>query len=385
MEKILEVNGISFRVRVDGPTNAPWLVLINSLSTTLEMWEDQIPAFAGHFQVLRYDQRGHGSTSSPDGPYTIDDLGNDVIGILNALRIDKAFFCGVSLGGMISLWLGAHAKNRVEKIVAACTSANFAPPEFWRDRANLVRRDGVVSLYEGLLSRWFTSEIDKRNPRAKDLLMNMLSTCDQEGYAKVCEALRDADLTDDVKNISCPALIIAGSADPAAPPTKAFYLNQAIANSSLYVISDASHLANLEQPDIFTDIVIEHMVGSAKTRGIKVRREVLSDAHVDRAIANATDFTAPFQDFISRYAWGEIWNRPGLDRKSRSIVTLTTLVALGHLNEFSFHIPAAIRNGLSKNEISEILIQCGIYAGVPAANSAFAKANEILRDIDDVK
>lgn len=191
-------------------------------------------------------------------------------------------------------------------------------------------------------------------------------------------------MTDDVKDITCPTLIIAGSADPAAPPAMAFSLNQAIANSSLFVISDASHLANLEQPDIFSDLVIEHLVGSAKTRGIKVRREVLSDAHVDRAIANTTEFNASFQDFISRYAWGEIWNRPGLDRKSRSIVTLTTLVALGHLNEFSFHIPAAIRNGLSKNEISELLIQCGIYAGVPAANSAFAKANEILQEIDDV-
>lgn len=380
--KIFEINGTSFRVRIDGPIGSPPLLLINSLSTTLEMWDGQIAALTAHFRVIRYDQRGHGETSSPAGPYTIDDLGQDALRILDSLGIRETSVCGVSLGGIISFWLAINAPERVNSVVAACTSANFAPAEFWAERANNVRKFGTESLYEGLLQRWFTPEVDQRNPNAKDLLKKMISSCDSEGYASVCAALGSADLRDQLARIDAPTLIIAGADDPATPPSVASSLFESIPNASLVVLPNASHLANMEQPDLFIDAVLGHFVTSPKTRGMKVRTEVLGADHVARAIANTTEFTAPFQDFISRYAWGEIWNRPGLDRRSRSIVTLTTLVSLGHLNEFSFHIPAALRNGLTKDEIMEILIQCGVYAGVPAANSAFAKANEILNSLE---
>lgn len=380
--KIIQINGTTFKVRIDGPVGSPPLLLLNSLSTTLEMWDDQIASLSGHFRVIRYDQRGHGETSAPSGPYTIDDLGQDALGILDSLEIDKASLCGVSLGGMISFWLAINAPDRVKSVVASGTSANFAPPEFWTERANNVRTNGAESLYEGLLQRWFTPEVDFKNPTAKPLLKRMLSSCDSEGYASVCEALGSANLRDQLSVIGAPTLIMTGSEDPAAPPSMALELFEAIPNASLVVLPNASHLANLEQPDLFIDAVLGHLVSSPKTRGMKVRTEVLGADHVSRAVANTTEFTAAFQDFISRYAWGEVWNRPGLDRRSRSIVTLTTLVSLGHLNEFSFHLPAALRNGLTKEEIMEILLQCGVYAGVPAANSAFAKANEILNSFE---
>lgn len=382
-EKQIEVNGVTFRVKIDGPESAPNLLLINSLSTTLEMWDEQIPILAGHFRVIRYDQRGHGGTSSPHGPYSIDDLGGDALAILQELKIASVSLCGVSLGGMVALWLGLNRPQIVERIVAACTSANFAPKEFWTQRAENVLANGVDSLYDNLLSRWFTPQIEQRNAKAKSLLRTMLSSCTTEGYAAVCGALGDADLRDDLPKITAPTLFIAGAEDPATPPHIAAELFESVPTSSLTVIPGASHLANIEQPERFVEAVLQHLVGPAKTRGMKVRTEVLGAAHVEKATSNKTEFTAPFQDFISRYAWGEIWTRPGLDRKSRSMVTLSTLVALGHLNEFSFHIPAALRNGLSREEILEVLMQCAIYAGVPAANSAIAKANEILQTIDD--
>ncbi len=378
----VDVNGVSFRVRVDGPEGAPWLLMLNSLSTTYEMWDEQIPSLSGHYRVIRYDQRGHGGTSSPAGPYSIEDLGRDALGLLDALGAEKVSLVGLSLGGMISMWLAANAPGRIEKMVIACTSANFAPPEFWTDRAAHVRARGTLELYGSLLERWFTGQIDVRNPRAKELIKSMLNSCDPEGYASICEALGAADLRPQLESIMCPTLVIAGAFDPASPPSTALALFEAIQGASLSVIPDASHLANLEQPDLFIDAVLEHLIGSPKTRGMKVRTEVLGSQYVAAANSRKTEFTAPFQDFISRYAWGEIWTRPGLDRRSRSLVTLSVLVSLGHLGELAFHIPAALRNGLTREEIMEVLIQCGVYAGVPAANSAFAKADEILKSLE---
>ncbi len=378
----LKIRGNDFRVRIDGAEGSPWLLMLNSLSTTYEMWDEQIPALAGHFRVVRYDQRGHGGSDAPDGPYSIDDLGMDALALLDEIGADRASICGLSLGGMISMWLAVHAPERIERMAIACTSANFAPKEFWEERAASVRSGGTAGLYEGLLQRWFTSEIDSRNPRAKEMIRSMLDSCDPQGYANICEALGSADLRTVLPEISCPTLVLAGAMDPASPPSTAFSIHQAIAGSSLVVIPEASHLANLEQPDLFIDAVMAHLVGSPKTRGMKVRTEVLGSRYVAEANSRKTEFTAPFQDFISRYAWGEIWTRPGLDRRSKSMVTLAILVALGHTNELSFHIPAALRNGLTREEIMEVLMQCGVYAGVPAANSAFAKANEILQSLE---
>ncbi|MDA8081968.1 MAG: 3-oxoadipate enol-lactonase [Actinomycetota bacterium] len=378
----LDVNGVSFKVRIDGSESAPWLMMLNSLSTTYEMWDEQIPNLSGYFRVIRYDQRGHGGTSSPTGPYSIEDLGRDALGLLDALGAEKVSLVGLSLGGMISMWLAANAPQRIEKMVIACTSANFAPPEFWTDRAVHVRDNGTMQLYGSLLERWFTNQIDVRNPRARELVKSMLNSCNPEGYASICEALGLADLRAQLGSITCPTLVIAGALDPVSPPSTALSLFEAIQGASLSVIPDSSHLANLEQPDLFIDAALEHLIGSAKTRGIEVRTEVLGSQHVAEANSRTTEFTAPFQDFISRYAWGEIWARPGLDRRSRSLVTLSILVSLGRLGELSFHLPAALRNGLTREEIMEVLIQCGVYAGVPAANSAFAQANEILKSLE---
>ncbi len=384
-ETTLNIRGINFRVRIDGAEGSPWLLLINSLSTTCAMWDEQIPTLSGHFRVIRYDQRGHGGTASPNGPYSIELLGSDALALLDAIGSEKASVCGLSLGGLIAMWMAINVPERIEKTVLACTSPNFGPREFWMDRAASVREGGTAILYESLLQRWFTAEIDARNSRAKEIVKEMLDSCNPEGYASVCEAIGSTDLRSELRKIISPTLVVAGALDPVCSPSMALSIQESINGSSLQVIANASHLANLEQPDVFIDAVMSHLSGSPKTRGMSVRTEVLGSRYVAEASAKRTEFTASFQDFISRYAWGEVWARPGLDRRTRSMITLAILVSRGNLDELAFHIPAALRNGLKREEIMEVFIQCGVYAGVPAANSAFAKANEILQSLEWVE
>ena len=201
------------------------------------------------------------------------------------------------------------------------------------------------------------------------------------------------DLRHRLGAIRAPTLVIGGADDPAPPPEHAELVHSSISKARLVIIDRAAHLANVEQPEALTRAVLDHLdplaegrteelSDSAHKRGMRVRREVLGDDHVDGAITRTTDFTADFQDLITRYAWGEIWTRPGLDRRTRSCITLTALVALGRFEELEMHVAAARRNGLSVEEIKEVLLHSAIYCGVPAANSAFAVAQRILADLD---
>jgi 3-oxoadipate enol-lactonase/4-carboxymuconolactone decarboxylase len=210
----------------------------------------------------------------------------------------------------------------------------------------------------------------------------MLAATDDERYAACCEAIGAMDQRSLLSAITAPALVIAGASDPVTPPAAALALHEAIAGSSLVVIAGAAHLANLEQPDAFTNAVVDHLIGTAAERGRRTRRQVLGDQHVDRSDARTTPFTQPFTDLITRYAWGDIWTRPGLDRRTRSCITLAMLAALGRSDELALHVRAARTNGLTNDEIGEVLLQSAIYAGVPAANTAFAVAQRALAELD---
>jgi 3-oxoadipate enol-lactonase/4-carboxymuconolactone decarboxylase len=366
--------------RVDGPEAAPLLVLANSLGTTSDMWEPQLPVLTGRFRVLRYEHPGHGGAPSGPGPYTIEQLAGGVLALLDALGEQRASMCGLSLGGMVAMWLAAHQPERIDRLVLCCTAPRLAPPEQWLARAATVRASGTDVLLDTLLGRWFTPDFLERRPDVPRLLAAMLAATDPEGYAGCCEAIAAMDQRDDLASITAPTLILAGEADPVAPPATALDMHQRVAGSSLVVLPDAAHLANVEQPERFTAAIVDHLAGPQLERGRRVRREVLGDAHVDRSEAALTTFTAPFQDLISRYAWGEIWTRPGLDRRTRSSITLAMLVALGRFDELALHVRAARRNGLSPDEIGEVLLQAAIYCGVPAANTAFAVAQRTLAE-----
>jgi len=377
---------------LQGPEDAPVLMLSNSLGTTLRMWDEQAPKLLTRFRLLRYDHRGHGGSPIPPGPYTIEDLGWDVLALLEQLGIERFSFCGLSLGGMVGMWVAGEAPERIDRLVLCCTSARFAPDTF-DSRARTVREHGVAEIADAVLERWFTPAFRASQHDVVEWAKRMLLETPAEGYAGCCEAVRDAELSGRLGDIRAPTLVIAGADDPAAPPEQAELICDSIPEARLVVLEQAAHLANVEQPKALTQALLDHLDPGGQEahrpvsdpvhdRGMRVRREVLGDEHVDAAIARTTEFTADFQDLITRYAWGEIWTRPGLDRRTRSCITLTALVALGKLEELEMHVRAALRVGLTVDEIKEVLLQSAIYCGVPAANSAFATAQRVLANLD---
>jgi 3-oxoadipate enol-lactonase/4-carboxymuconolactone decarboxylase len=357
---------------LEGPVLAPVVMLSSSLGTTLDMWDAQADALTDEFRVLRYDHRGHGGSPAPPGPYTVGELAGDVLALLDELGIESVTFVGLSLGGAVGMTLALRAPERVERLALCCTSRQFGPPETWAERAATVRAEGVEAVADAALERWLTPEAPA--PVRERLRAILLST-PAEGYASCAEAIGGHDLRGQLGAIRMPVLAVAGDGDPAAPPEELAAIAGEIAGARLHVIERARHLAVVERADEFNRLLRAFL-----DDGMRTRREVLGDAHVDASIERTTDFTADFQDLITRYAWGEIWTRPGLDRRMRSAITLTALVAGGHENELAMHTRAALRNGLSPDEIKEILLQTAIYCGVPAANSAFAIAQHVISE-----
>ena len=342
---------------LEGPETAPVVVFSSSLGTTHEMWDAQAAAFAGEYRVLRYDHRGHGGSPVPRGPYTIEELAGDVLELLDALGIGRVTFVGLSIGGAVGMSLALRAPERIERLALCCTSRRFGAPEAVADAA---------------LERWLTPEA----PAAmRERLRAMLVSTPPEGYASCAEALAGHDLRGALGALRMPVLAVGGDDDPAAPPDEVRAIAGEIPAARLHMIERARHLAVVERAEAFNAVLAAFLREGA---GMRVRREVLGDAHVDAAIERTSDFTAEFQDLITRYAWGEIWTRPGLDRRMRSAITLTALVAGGHENELAMHVRAALRNGLGADEIKEVLLQAAIYCGVPAANAAFAIAQRVI-------
>lgn len=374
---------IPARHRLEGPSGAPLLVVSNSLGTTVDMWAPQMPALTARFRVLRYEQRGHGGTPAPPGPYRIAELGADVIDLLDHLGEPRASMLGLSLGGMVALWVAANHPERVDRLALTCTSAYLPPAAGWADRAAHVRANGVQSLYEATLGRWFVPGFTDEHPDVASAVHAMLGAADAEGYAGCCEAIGAMDQRPSLASVTAPTLVIAGADDPSTPPPMGLELATGIAGASLLVLAHASHLANIASPERYTAAVVDHIGGgTVGERGDRTRRQVLGDAHVNRSATPADAFGAPFSDLITRYAWGDIWTRPGLDRPTRSAITVAMLVALGRFDELALHVRAARRNGLSADQIREILLQTAVYCGVPAARAAFAVAADTLAQID---
>jgi len=287
----------------------------------------------------------------------------------------QCFFVSLSLGGMTAMRLAARYPERVQRLVLLCTTARSATTAAYLERAAAVREEGsAAGIAAGVVDRWFTATV--AGP-VRVWAEQMVAATPAEGYAACCEAIAGMDLMADLARISAPTLVVAGADDPATPPEHLRTIAGGIRGARLVVLPRAAHLANVEQSVAVTSLLLTHLDPAGETaheRGTAVRRAVLGSAHVDRAMAAVTPLTAPFQDFITRYAWGEVWSRPGLDRRSRSMLTLALLTALAHANELALRVRAALANGLSPAEIAEFLLHTAVYAGVPATNSALAIA-----------
>jgi 3-oxoadipate enol-lactonase / 4-carboxymuconolactone decarboxylase len=365
---------------VVGPAGGPVVVLAGSLGSDLRMWDPQVePLVAAGFRVVRYDHRGHGRSPAPPGPYTLTELGEDLVALLDRLALPRVSLVGLSLGGMTGMWLAQHHPERLDRLVLCCTSAELGPAEMWIERARAARADGLDGLADAAVGRWLTAP--GKNPALAARLREMFTGNDPEGYASCCTAIQTMSIVDGLADIKTPTLVIAGAQDQATPPDHARRIAATIPDARLEIVDGAAHLGNLERPDEFTALILNHL-HSRHAAGMAVRRAVLGDEHVDRAVASTTDFTRPFQRYLTESAWGSVWTRPGLDRRTRSAITLAALTALRAHEELPMHLRAAVRNGLTRAEIAEILLHTSVYAGLPAANSAFAIAREVLDEPD---
>jgi len=244
---------------VTGPPDAPALVLSNSLGTSLAMWDRQVAPLSEHFCVVRYDHRGHGRSPVPPGPYELDELGRDVLELLDHLGIARASLCGVSLGGMVGMWLGANAPDRIDRLVLCCTSAYLPPAEAWAQRAATVRQARTTEVVaDAVLGRWLTPAGLEHDAGTASWLRAMLRATPAEGYANCCGVIERLDLRSALAAITAPTLAIAGAQDPATPPSHLEAIAAAIPGARLEVLDGAAHLANIERSDALNRLVLAH-------------------------------------------------------------------------------------------------------------------------------
>ncbi|MGH9682540.1 MAG: 3-oxoadipate enol-lactonase [Candidatus Acidiferrales bacterium] len=253
-----DVNDARIHYRLDGPPGAPVLTLSNSLGTDFSMWDGQIAALAGKFRVLRYDTRGHGQSSVTNGPYAMDGLGRDVVGLWDALKIDRAHFCGLSMGGMIGMCLAMNAAGRLDRLILCDTAARIGTTEGWNARIEAVHKNGMQSVAAAVVERWFTPEFTARAPAAVGRTRQMLFNTYVDGYAACCGALRDADFREGMAAIRTRTLVITGSRDSVTTPADARFLLERISGAR-YVELQASHLSNIEAESAFNDAVVQFL------------------------------------------------------------------------------------------------------------------------------
>lgn len=395
----LQRDGARLFWRLDGDPARPVLTLLNSLGTDHTLWEPVMPVLLRRFRVLRMDKPGHGSSDARAGDYTIDQLGEDVLAVLDAAGIERTHLCGVSIGGMLSMWVAAKAPQRVDRIVLSNTSAKVLSEGF-ADRIAKVREGGMASVADMVLGRFFTPRFVARANERFHSVRTTLLQIDPAGYVGCCAALRDMDLRPLLGSIKAPALVITGRDDYSTPPAMGQALVAAIAGAR-HAELPVAHISHVETPARFADLVVRFCEGeplrdtpdenwplrnapldegTRYERGLQRRRQVLGSDYVDSRLKSLAPLNTGFQDLITRYAWGEIWTRPIFDDRTRRLLVMAITCGLGRWEEFDLHLRAGLEAELEPAEIEELLLLCAIYAGVPAANTAF---QHVLKRIND--
>lgn len=368
------------------------IVFINSLGTDFRIWDDVAADLGRDWGILRYDKRGHGLSGLVAGVQSIADHAGDLAQLLDGQGVRGAVLCGLSVGGMIALALADHRPDLVAGLVLCDTAPRIGTAESWNARIAAVRNAGMAAIADGVMERWFSPAFHATRGAELSGYRAMLTRTPAEGYAATCAAIRDADLTAAAGRIAVPCLCIAGDGDRATPPDLVRAMAETIPGATFETVAGAGHLPCVEQPgalcalirDVMARIEFPAAHDDLYAMGMRTRRAVLGDSHVDRAEAAATAFDAPFQRLIAQSAWGSVWSRPGLTRRERSLITIALLATLGHDDEVTMHVRASRNTGASAADISEALLHVAIYAGVPAANRAFHTAKKALKDMEDL-
>jgi 3-oxoadipate enol-lactonase/4-carboxymuconolactone decarboxylase len=380
----LTIDNTRLFYRLEGSEGKPVLALSHSIGADHAMWDPQVPDLLSHFQVLRYDIRGHGASDAPKGDYSIEELGRDLLCLVDALKISEFAFCGLSLGGAIGQWLAIHAPDRISRLVLANTSPQFGPRANWDSRRQAVLKGGMAAVVDMAMQRFFSPETLARDDAYVHTVRLVIQGTDPSGYAGCCAALRDMDDTQLLHQIRVPTLVIVGDRDVSTPWSGHGEILAREIPKAQALHLPAAHLSNLERPRSFTVALLNFLQSQSDAKidpihaGFEVRRAVLGAEHVDRSIAATTEFNRDFQELITRYAWGTIWTRPGLSRRTRRLLVLSMMAALGRWEEFRLHLSAGLMHELEPCDLKEVLLQVAVYAGVPAANTGFHVAAEVL-------
>jgi 3-oxoadipate enol-lactonase/4-carboxymuconolactone decarboxylase len=376
---LIHAGGLRQYYRIDGNDGQPALIFLHSLGCDHTQWDAQAEDLQRHFRVLRYDLRGHGASDAPEGDCTIELLSRDMLALAEALGIERFALCGLSLGGIIGQWLAARAPEQVTHLVLANTSSRFPDPELMNTRRKTVLAQGMAAVAEAVMQRFFTPESLAANPPSVARTRRVLLSTDPAGYAGCCAAIRDMDQSSLLAAIHAPTMIVVGDRDVSTPwQGHGDVLAGGIPHARVERLP-AAHLSNLERRRSFTAALTDFLMArpeDALAAGFEKRRAILGGEYVERAQATTTGFTRDFQELITRYAWGTVWQRPGLDDRTRRLLVLAATAALGRWEEFRLHLRAGLAGGLEPCDVEEALLQTAIYAGVPAANTGFHIASE---------
>jgi 3-oxoadipate enol-lactonase/4-carboxymuconolactone decarboxylase len=383
--------GVRLYWRLEGAQGRPVLVLLNSIGTDLSLWDRTLPYLLSAFRLLRIDTRGHGASDAPDGEYSLSMLADDVVAVMHDAGVDRAAIAGVSLGGMVAMQLALDHPERVSALALICTSAAMDSVG-WAARIDSVRDQGTAGIAAMAVGRFLSPPFAGRHPEVVDGMQRAIAAQSDAGYTGAAAAIRDMALIDRIGGLDIPTLIVTASSDISTPHAGHGEHLIARITGALHQQVAGGHLPPVEEPAALAAALYGFLLGKPDVAdaattlfeaGLLNRRRVLGDEWVDRSLAGRTPFNADFQAMITRIAWQEIWGRPGLDDRIRRLLVIAITASLGCWEEFALHVRAGLtQDGFTREELKEVLMQTAIYAGVPAANTAFAKAAIIIADIE---
>lgn len=382
----LTINGRSVAYRLLGAEANPLVVLAHPLGMSQAVWDDVLPSLLPRYRVLTWDLPGHGASQAwGDGHITPADLAAEALALVDHAGAERFHFAGTSIGGVVGQALIAEHGERLLTATLTNTGAVIGNAELWNTRAGRVRQEGLAAMSEEIVPRWFAPACFEAEPALKAGWCTQMGRGDDDAYALLCEMLGRDTFDGKLAGKGVKVKLLGGSEDLATPPATLEALSAELDGAPLEILEGVGHVPSVEVPGLFAAKLLAVMAvdlgdvganGVDYATGLATRKQVLGEEHVTRSTENATSLDAPFQQMITRLAWGELWSNADLTRRERSMITTGILAALGR-EELTLHLRTAKRIGLTEAELRQVLMHVAIYGGVPAANHAFALAKEL--------